>query len=547
MKRRSVGHTVLVAALAAGLTLSASSPAQTAFAQDRRPYNELLELFTEFRAFSQGGYDGDISGYPAAMQEKAERLQGFQTRFATIDVVSWPVSEQVDYHLVRAEMNGLEFQLRVTRPWERDPEFYSLGRAGLNRLREPPVDAPQRRLLRQRLQSVPGFFSSAKANLGGGDISKVAGDFALLALHNMEPAAADFSDYVDRLAARHPDLAADARNARAAVESYLDWLRTNRPAMTAIAGVGLDNYNWMLKNVYLFPYTWEESRTIVHMEDNRVIAFLKLEQNRNRNLPPLEAVDSQEEYRQSVLDALDYIDRFIREQEIYTVPDYLVDDLYRQRRIAATSGPWPERHDYFYVFSHREPLMEETHELVGHDYDLLRQQNGSHPIRNNREHEGPYNMSVARWEGLAFAYEELLMHAGYLDERSPRAREIVYEQAAFRTVRALSDLYQHAGEWDIAEAFEFSIANAPYGERLRGTNHLWNEVADTNLRLTGWHNQMVVGKVQFMKLLRDRAQQLGDAFVLKDFMDEFYGLSAMPMSLIRWEMTGYTDEIEKLW
>ena len=32
------------------------------------------------------------------------------------------------------------------------------------------------------------------------------------------------------------------------------------------AGVGLDNYNWLLKNVYLFPYTWEDSRTIVHLE-----------------------------------------------------------------------------------------------------------------------------------------------------------------------------------------------------------------------------------------------------------------------------------------
>ena len=64
--------------------------------------------------------------------------------------------------------------------------------------------------------------------------------------------------------------------------------------------------------------------------------------------------------------------------------------------------------------------------------------------------------------------------------------------------------------------------------------------------MVGWHTHMVVGKVQFMKLLRDRSQQLGDAFVLKDFMDEFYSLGALPMSLIRWEMTGYDDEIKKL-
>jgi len=540
MKRTSVARIVLLVALVAGLALSAS-------AQNRGGYGELLELFGEFRAFSQAGDEGDIAAYPAAMRRKAERLAEFQQRLAAIDVGRWPISEQVDYHLVRAEMNGLEFQLRVTRPWERDPEFYSLRRAGLGRLPALPLDADEATELQGRLRAVPAFFESAQANLGGGDISKVAGDFAILALRSMGPAADAFSDYVTRLAEQHPSLATDGRNAQAAVDGYLGSMRSNMDAMTAIAGVGRDNYNWLLKNVYLFPYTWEESRTIVHLEDNRVIAFLKLEENRNRDLPPLEPVSSQEEYRQAVLDSLDYIDRFIREQEIYTVPDYLVDDEYRRRRIQATSGPWPEKHDYFYVFSHRETLMEETHELVGHYYDLLRQQNGSHPIRNDREHEGPYSMSVARWEGLAFAFEELLMHAGYLDERSPHAREIVYQQAAFRTVRALSDLYQHAGEWDIAEAFEYSIENAPYGERLRGSNHLWAEVAETNLHMVGWHTQMVVGKVQFMKLLRDRAQQLGDEFVLQDFMDEFYSMGALPMSLIRWEMTGFDDEIKTLW
>ena len=57
---------------------------------------------------------------------------------------------------------------------------------------------------------------------------------------------------------------------------------------------------------------------------------------------------------------------------------------------------------------------------------------------------------------------------------------------------------------------------------------------------------MVVGKVHFMKLLRDRAQQLGDDFTVKQFMDEFYAAGVIPMSLIRWEMTGHDDEIKEL-
>jgi len=44
-----------------------------------------------------------------------------------------------------------------------------------------------------------------------------------------------------------------------------------------------------------------------------------------------------------------------------------------------------------------------------------------------------------------------------------------------------------------------------------------------------------------------RTPQQGDDFYLQVFMDEFYGYGIIPFSLIRWEMTKATDEIEKLW
>jgi uncharacterized protein (DUF885 family) len=57
---------------------------------------------------------------------------------------------------------------------------------------------------------------------------------------------------------------------------------------------------------------------------------------------------------------------------------------------------------------------------------------------------------------------------------------------------------------------------------------------------------MVVGKVQFMKLMRNRANQLGDDFVLEEFMDDVLNTGSIPWSLIRWEMTGLDDEIKQL-
>jgi uncharacterized protein (DUF885 family) len=49
-----------------------------------------------------------------------------------------------------------------------------------------------------------------------------------------------------------------------------------------------------------------------------------------------------------------------------------------------------------------------------------------------------------------------------------------------------------------------------------------------------------------MKLFRDRAKQLGDEFKLNQFLDDFLATGFIPISLVRWEMTGLDDEIKEL-
>ena len=56
--------------------------------------------------------------------------EDYKARLAAIEIDDWPVSDQIDHHLVRAEMNGLDFHHRVTRPWSRDPAFYLMSQGG---------------------------------------------------------------------------------------------------------------------------------------------------------------------------------------------------------------------------------------------------------------------------------------------------------------------------------------------------------------------------------------------------------------------------------
>ena len=50
----------------------------------------------------------------------------------------------------------------------------------------------------------------------------------------------------------------------------------------------------------------------------------------------------------------------------------------------------------------------------------------------------------------------------------------------------------------------------------------------------GHHMLMILGKTQLMRLFRARVAQLGDAFVLRDFMDFVADIGWIPWSLITW-------------
>ena len=506
-------------------------------------YEQLVELFQDFREMTGPG-DGDFGAVPlferSAIAAQANALRQFQGRLLKIDSSSWPVPRQVDYHLVRAELSGLEFRHRVLKPWFRDPGTYADIVLSLGERISGSMNDEEVMRVRKTLRVMPEVFAQAKYNLQ--DTANIPADLAELAIRDLSNGAEMFARLAAGIDASNSEFRHEVDRAAQASNVLLSWLRANQSQMTVAAGVGRENYNWLLKNVYLFPYTWDELRTIVELEDNRVIAFQRLEENRNKDVPRIDPVQSQAEYRESVSTAIEDIMVFLQEERIFTMPEYLSPEGY----FGSWHGfdnPWPEKHDYFFNFSHREPRMEEAHEMVGHHFDQLRGENNPHPIRKGWR---PYKISTARTEGFAFALEELLMYAGYLDKRSPRAREIAYEQAAFRTVRALSDIYMHDNQWSLRDAMQYSVANAPHGELLDNSPHLWFEMA-TTLRGVGHHMLMVVGKVQFIKLMRDSAQQRGDDFDLQMFMDDFFDSGLIPMALIRWEMTGRDDEVSKLW
>jgi uncharacterized protein (DUF885 family) len=137
---------------------------------------------------------------------------------------------------------------------------------------------------------------------------------------------------------------------------------------------------------------------------------------------------------------------------------------------------------------------------------------------------------------MATAFEEIVMHAGYYDD-NPRAREIVWIMLAQRAARGLASLYAQANEFDIARAKAFQVQWTPRGW-MRPDLDLLGFEQQLYLRQPGYGTSYVTGKALIDELIRDRARQLGDRFTLRGFFDEVNGAGMMPVSLIRWQLTG---------
>jgi hypothetical protein len=508
-------------------------------------YADLVSLYKDFREFVKPNVNNGVPDYSAESMDAQKRgLKQFQDRFAAINISGWPVAQQIDYHVVRAEINGVDFDHRITHPWTRDPGFYHIWHA--TKMHGWPMQNPQLPLsadevgeLQIRLQAIPEIYKQAKVNLTEG-----SEELAIIAIRIIKRREIPrMRNLTNQLAEHHPDLVPDAEKAIVALEDFRDWLEENKSNMTAPVGIGKDNYNWWLKNVQLIPYTWDECLAIVEREYERAITFLKLEEKRNQELPEFVLTASEEEHQRRYNEAKQYLMKFLREKEIVTIPDGI------EPRPAGRWRGIPESgfRDFFQQCNDRDPLLYQVaHNFFGHLYvhdTIIWYQDGdSRPIRGVGR---LFDIHEARSEGFNFFIEEMLVNAGMYDNRQ-RARELCYIWIAFRTSRAIADLKMHSGEYTLMDGIQRCVEMLPYPWADLDSDAVWWDIENT-LRQVGHITFYVVGKSQIMQLFAEQSIQLGEEFNLRQFMDDFMGGGIIPISLTRWETTGFEDQIKKLW
>ncbi|MDX1479801.1 MAG: hypothetical protein R3301_18950 [Saprospiraceae bacterium] len=534
-------HLLLLIIMTIPMSFSPDQPQSNA-------YSDLVSLFHEWRTFEHPPLRDGAPDYTAATFERRwPEFLRLREQLNAIDTTGWTIPQRVDWTIVWAEMNGYDFNHRVLKPWVRDPAFYKslwTYRSDVPAHEGPthhmtteiwtytfPLTADERKRLLADLAVIPPLNAQARINLTGN-----ARDLWITGIRDIRRQSSNLQRILEQPGvAGDTELTGAIQRAVAATDQLALWLEAESQHKTGPSGIGKDNYSWYLQNVHLVPVTWEDEVMILKRELARAWSSLKLEEHRNRHLPPLKAADSPEAYAALAERSAQSLMRFLEEDEIVTVKEYFEPAL---REHLGQFVP-EEQRNFFWIGAHYDPRPLYSH--FYHWFELARMDTEPHasPIRRS-----PllYNIFDSRNEGTATAVEEMFMQAGLYDD-DPRVREIVYIMIAQRAARGLGSLYAHANEMTMEEAGGIHSEYTPRGwmktekELLIFEQHLY-------LRQPGYGTSYITGKYQLENAMAEyaRLKELrGEPFSLKDFFDRLNAMGNIPMSLGHWEMTGVRD------
>jgi len=517
-------------------------------------YQELVQLFSDWREFEDPPLLNGAPDYtPERFAKDHQIFQGLEKRLNKIKIDDWPTACQVDWHIVRAEMNGYDFNYRVLKPWVRDPAYYQtvwMDQSDVPAHEGPtnhatlefwtyqfPISSDEENRLSKDLKVIPPLLKQARENLTGN-----ARDLWIAGIENIKGQTRDLDRIAENIMSSNPqpELTAALKDAQKATVDFTGWLEKQAPDKTGPSGIGKENYTWYQQNVHLLPLTWEEEVQLLQRELDRAWSSLKLEEHRNRDLPPMKAANTPEEFARLTENGVQRFMNFLKEKEIMPIKPNMEPAL---REHMGEFVPEDKR-NFFLIGMHYDPVPLYCHFIHWFDLAQIRDEPHESPIRR-----GPllYNIFDSKNEGIATGVEEMFMHAG-LYEDSPRSREIVWIMIAQRAARGLGSLYAHANEMTMAEAGQVHVKWTPRGWMKREP-HLLQFEQHLYLRQPGYGTCYITGKYLIERLLTEWSEQLeekGKPFVMKDFFQIFNDAGNIPVELVRWEMTGNNDGLKTL-
>ena len=310
---------------------------------------ELIKLAEEFHAFRSPLFrprtwrpTHEVTGVPDYAAVKREQLAGlpkFRERLRALEPKGWPVHDQVDYLVLRSEMDDVYFEqascaksrpIRATTSSRRSTASPTSSRARCRTAPRPPT-----RSSRAFERTGPILAQGPKTIV----LADAAPELAKMGLRNVEDIRGKYAAGVKLFEPHFPAshrarLKTAADKAARDLESYGKWISSNLGQMKGKPNVGKQNMEWYFKRVNLNPWSIAETQAMGEFEKNRFLRSIEIEEKKNAGLKELTMPTTQEWIEWFRLTYLQ-TKYFLKEQDLISFHPYIGESYIEE-------GSWQE-------------------------------------------------------------------------------------------------------------------------------------------------------------------------------------------------------------
>jgi len=476
---------------------------------------------------------------------------------------TWSKEDRVDWLLFRAQLDGIAFFNRVIDSEESDPQTYvNECSNGIFSLLKKEYDAPRVRAVAAtaRLKRMPFMIEQAKGNL-----TKPVQLYAQLAIESARSIDSLFNDSLMTLAkdmspGEKAELVKARDNAITSLHGFADWLEKRLPGMVPFKAMGEENYNYILKNIYLLPLDADQVEMLGQAELARYRALESLlpdpsladpNPSRSKSIPK----DQQDFLRSYESRQTEMID-FLKTNHLVTIPSYMGQFEIRQlpEAFKPTSpggfmnapGLYDKDASGFYFIPTYNPesknfyiraAIEDPRPILGHEGipgHFLQISIANHlPNEIRRQHGDGIFI-----EGWALYTEEMLMRTGLYPNNSASQGQIL-RLSRYRAARIGVDVNLHTGRWTFEQAVKYFM-EAGGLDREAAEGEAAGAAASPTQKIT-----YMTGKWQIMRLLGKYRDKQGANYKLGQFHDDLLKNGSLPLSVVEWLLLDDSSSLDQ--
>jgi uncharacterized protein (DUF885 family) len=464
----------------------------------------------------------------------------------------WSKDDRIDWLLFRSQVESVVFFDRVMDFEETDPQTYvNECSNGIFSLLKKDYDTPRNRSLAAtaRLKQMPFVIEHGKQNL-----TKPVRLYAQLAIESARSIDSLFTDSLMTLAKDLPpaeknDLIKARDAAIASIHGFADFLEQRLPGMVPFKPMGEQNYNYLLKNIYLLPLDAKQVEMLGQAELARYRALESMlpdpsladpNPQRAKTIPK-----DQDDFLKAYESRQTEMIGFLKENKLVTLPSYLGPFEIRQlpEAFKPTSpggfmnapGVYDKDPAGFYFIPTYNPksgnfyiraAIEDPRPILGHEGipgHFLQLSIANHLKDEIRRQHGDGIII----EGWALYGEEMLMRTGLYPVNSASQGQVL-RLSRYRSARIGVDVNLHTGRWTFEEAVKYFM-EAGGLDREAAEGEAAGAAASPTQKIT-----YITGKWQIMRLLGKYRDQKGKDFRLGQFHDDLIKNGSLPLSIVEW-------------